>query len=82
MGIVLIGIATRSRFPTALQLFGAVAVIAGLTTPLLGVSRAQAIFNWWTTQGLMAVRLVAVVIVALGCFIAYAVAAGRRSVAS
>lgn len=82
IGIVLIAVASRSRLPTALRMFGAVAIIAGLTTPLLGVSRAQAILYWWTAQGLMAVRLDALVIVALGFFIAYAIAAGRRSVAS
>lgn len=78
MGTVLIAAASRSRFPNTLRLFGVVAIIAGLTTPLLGATRARAILNWWTAEGSMAVRLIAVLIVAFGCFIAYALAAGRR----
>lgn len=78
MGIVLIAVASHSRFPTTLRLFGGVAIIAGLTTPLLGVAGARAMLNWWTLEGSMALRSIAVLIVAVGCFIAYAMAAGRR----
>lgn len=78
IGLVLFRVASASRAPKTLRVFGVVAVIAGLTTPLLGVGRALAIRDWWLAQGPMAIRLWAGVFLVIGVFIAYAVAAGRR----
>src|SRR5258708_38727372 len=56
IGLVLILAAPISRAPRTLRVFGAVALVAGLTTPLLGADRARAILDWQLTQGTGLIR--------------------------
>lgn len=78
IGLVLMLVAPISRVPRTLRAFGAIVLVAGLTTPLFGVERTRAIFDWEATQGTALIRVGAGLAVAIGAFIAYAVAAGRR----
>jgi len=78
IGFVLIGAASTSRKPATLRTFGFVALIAGLTTPFVGIERAQAMMNWWLSMDPIVMRLAAAFVVAIGSFIVYAVT-GRRS---
>jgi hypothetical protein len=78
IGLVLMVVAPVSRAPKTLRAFGAVVFIAGLVTPLFGVERTRAIVDWEATQGTFFVRVGAGLAVAIGSFIAFAVAAGRR----
>ena len=78
IGLVLILVAPISRAPKTLRAFGAIALVAGLTTPLFGVERARAIVNWEATQGTALLRVGAGLALALGGFIAFALAACRR----
>ena len=79
IGLVLMLIAPISRAPKTLRALGAVALVAGLATPLFGVERARAIFDWEATQGTALIRVGAGLALAIGGFIAFAVAAGRRA---
>jgi hypothetical protein len=78
IGLVLLLVAPISRAPRTLRVFGAVALVGGLTTPLFGVERARALVDWEATQGTALLRLGAGLALAIGGFIAFAVAAGRR----
>lgn len=78
IGLVLPRVAPVSRAPKTLRIFGVSAVLAGVTTLFLGTERAQAILEWWSAQGPAFIRLWAGLPLALGAFIAYAVAPGRR----
>jgi hypothetical protein len=78
IGLLLMVVAPVSRAPKTLRAFGAVVFIAGLLTPLFGVERTRAIVDWEATQGTALVRVGAGLAVAIGSFIAFAVAAGRR----
>jgi hypothetical protein len=80
-GLVLISAASASRAPRTLRILGIVIVIAGITAALMGLvamDRARAIIDWWLQQGSGAFRLAAVFALALGGFVAYACAPGRR----
>ena len=79
IGLVLMLVARISRAPKTLRAFGAIALVAGLATPLFGVERARAIFDWEATQGTALIRVGAGLALAIGGFIAFAVAAGRRT---
>jgi hypothetical protein len=79
VGIVVIGASRASRFPRTLRVFGALVLVAGLTTPLFGIERSVAVLNWESAQGPAFIRLVAVLLVALGSFIVSAVRGGRRA---
>jgi len=79
-GLVLLGASSASRLPKTLRVFGAVALIAGLTTPLLGVERARAIFNWSSIHGTGLIRVWGAIALAVGGLIAYAFAGRRRAV--
>ena len=78
MGLVLMLVAPISRTPKTLRALGAVVLVAGLVTPLFGVDRARAIADWGATQGTALLRGAAGLMLAIGSFIAFAVAAGRR----
>ena|SRR6185503_7998042 len=79
-GLVLLGAASASRLPKTLRVFGLIALIAGLTTPLLGVERARGIFNWSSIHGTGLIRVWGVIALAVGGLIAYAFTGRRRAV--
>jgi hypothetical protein len=53
--------------------------IATFLTGLVAIERARAIIDWWTQEGPALVRLTGAGVLALGGFIAYACAPGRRA---
>ena len=80
-GAILFFVAPASRKPTVLRVLGVFIIVAGILTPFFGVERSRAMFDWWSTQGLLFTRVWAVVAVAFGLFIVYAVVFPRRSAA-
>jgi len=78
IGLVLMLVAPTSRVPRTLRVVGAVVLVAGLATPLFGVERTRAILDWESTQGTALIRVMAGLVLAIGAFIAFAVATGRR----
>ena len=77
IGMVLIWIAPASRAPKALQVLGAILLLAGLVTPLVGVERSRAILEWEAAQGATVFRIGAAVIVGLGGLLAFAISSSR-----
>jgi uncharacterized membrane protein YidH (DUF202 family) len=80
-GTILLSVAPASRTPKILRVFGVFIIIAGVITPFFGVERSRAIFDWWSTQGSFFTRAWAIVAVAFGLFIVYAITSPRRSAA-
>jgi uncharacterized membrane protein YidH (DUF202 family) len=81
-GLVLISVASASRAPRALRVMGYVIVIAGITTALTGLvalEQARGAIDGWSQQGSGLLRLTGVLVLALGGFVAYACAPGRRA---
>lgn len=71
IGIVLIMAAPRSRAPKTLQTFGALLLLAGMVTPLFGVTRSKAVLDWEAAQGPMLVRAWALLVIVLGGALAF-----------
>jgi len=78
IGFVLIQVARISRAPGILRALGVVVIVAGFATPLFGVERSRAVLDWAATQGRAVMLVEGCVAVALGGFLAFAVAAGER----
>jgi hypothetical protein len=78
IGIVLIMTAPASRAPKVLQVAGGVVMLAGLATPLFGVERTKAVLDWEAVQGLWLIRAGAVVALAIGGFLAFALTPRTR----
>jgi hypothetical protein len=81
-GLVLISLAPASRAPKTLRVLGYLILVAGVATALTGlvaIERARAMIEWWLQQGTGVVRLAGVLLLAVGGFIAYACAPGRRA---
>jgi hypothetical protein len=72
MGALLLWAASASRVPRTLRVIGAIVVVAGLITPLIGVERVQAALTWWAHGGQLLMRAIPGVLVALGGFLIYA----------
>ena len=68
-GIALWLAAPSSRVPPILQILAAIAVMAGLTLPLLGLSRFAAILSWWQRRSVRFRRAWAGVACAFGGFL-------------
>jgi len=77
IGLLLILVAPTSRAPRTLRVLGAIVLVAGLATPLVGVDRVRAILEWEAIH-IALVRASAVGALAAGGFIAFAVTGGRR----
>lgn len=80
LGALLFWAAPASRLPRTLRVIGALVVLAGLITPLLGVERVQAVLTWWSQQGQLFMRATPGVAVVIGGFLIYAFAPTRRHV--
>jgi hypothetical protein len=74
LGTALFVSAPTSRAPKTLRCLGVVIIIGGLVTPLFGVERARTIVEWWAAHGFAFMRVWAGFALALGLFLAYAVA--------
>ncbi len=74
MGLVLILAATNSRWPRTLRAMGAVMCLQALAGNLFGIERARAIMEWEVMQGTALLRAGAVVNLACGVFVAFAIA--------
>jgi hypothetical protein len=72
VGVALIMAAPSSRWPKALQVMGAVVLLAGLATPLFGVERTRAVIDWEAAQGPALMRLAGVILLAIGGFLVVA----------
>jgi hypothetical protein len=79
IGVILVLGAATSRAPKTLRLLGVLAIVAGMTTPILGVDRAKAILDWWSAQGPVVIRLHPGFAVIMGAFLLYA---GRKAARS
>jgi hypothetical protein len=77
MGLVVILSATASRAPKTLRALGAVMCVQGLSATLLGPEHARTVLEWEARQGPALLRVGAVVALAAGGFMAFAVT-GRR----
>ena len=78
IGLVLILFAPDSRMPKTLRALGTVTCLRGIAAPLFGtVERALALLEWETKQGPDFLRAGAVVALATGGLVAYAVIASR-----
>ena len=65
--------APASRAPLALQILGAITVIAGVVLPIMGFERYQAVLLWWLRQGALFVRTWMFAAAAFGLFLLWAV---------
>ena len=77
IGVVLIMSAPASRMPRTLQVVGAIALLAGLVTPLFGVERTKAVLAWEAAQGTMWVRIGAALALGIGGALAFALMPGK-----
>lgn len=78
VGAVLLGVASRSKFPTILRVLGGLALLGGIATLFLGSDRAHAIVNWIEAFGTVLIRGFGVFALLLGSFIAYAISDKER----
>jgi len=74
-GVVFWLAAPSSRVPVLLKILGAVSVLSGVALPLLGLSRFEAIVSWWAGRSAVFKRMWAVVALAFGGFLLWAVIA-------
>lgn len=73
MGLVLILAASSSGWPRTLRVLGALMCLQALSATLLGLERARGIMEWEGMQGSALLRAGAVVALASGAFMAFAV---------
>jgi hypothetical protein len=77
MGLVVILCATTSRAPKTLRVLGAVMCMQGIAATLFGPDRARTILEWESTHTAL-LQAGALVAIATGCFVVFAVTTGRH----
>ena len=78
-GVVLIVAAPASRLPRSLTVLGVLIALTGVLTPFFGTLYAQMVLRAWAEGGAAVVRIWASLALAVGVFIVYATAPGRRA---
>jgi hypothetical protein len=73
LGVALIFSAPASRAPDFIHILGVVIIIIGFITLLFGLERYRRLLDWWSAQGSAFVRGWAVLALAFGLALAYAV---------
>jgi hypothetical protein len=79
IGAVLLLAASASRMPRTVRVAGAFVVLAGIATPIFGLDRSRAVLDWLTLQGPGLMRADALLAMAVGFFILYAIGPIRHS---
>jgi hypothetical protein len=77
MGLVVFLAATTSRAPRTLRVLGVLMCLQGLSATILGPEHARTVVEWETMRPSL-LRLGAIVALASGLFMVFAVTAGRR----
>lgn len=77
IGVVLFLAAPASRAPTTLRILGVLVCVAGVAAAIITIERADLLMEWWIGHGIGFIRIAAVVVLAVGSFIAYATAPRR-----
>jgi hypothetical protein len=78
-GLLLLFGARLSRMPQTLRVIGVVIIIAGFVAPLFGVERSAAVLDSIASHGPLFVRVAAMIAIAFGAFVVYAVTSRRHS---
>jgi hypothetical protein len=81
IGLGFVFAAPVSRTPRLIRVLGVIVIIAGLSTPWFGVTRARAVMDWWASAGPLLMRVDAVVGIAIGGFLLYVFRAQTRRAA-
>ena len=81
MGLVVILGATSSRAPRTLRVLGALMCIQGLSATILGPEHARMVLEWETARPAL-LRAGAMIALASGVFMVFAVATGRQVASS
>jgi hypothetical protein len=79
MGFGLILAASNARWPKTLRALGGIVCLQGLSAAVLGLNHARAIMEWEGMQGAALLRAGAVVALASGVFILFAVTRNPRT---
>lgn len=79
VGVILLTVASRSRFPTILRVLGLLALVGGFATLALGSTGVRKIVDWVSVQGVMLMRAFGVFALAIGSFLAYALGTRRSA---
>ncbi len=70
-GIVLLLVASQSRFPDVFRVLGIISLVAAMAAPFLGFDRLHRFVQKWTKRSPGIIRGWSVMVVALGVFLLY-----------
>ncbi len=74
LGVALFSAASSSRLPELMRVLGVVIIVRGVIMPFLGVERLRMLLERWSAPGSAFVRGWALLTLAVGLWLAYAVA--------
>ena len=74
LGVALLFSASTSRAPGLIAVFGVIIIGRGVILPFIGVERVRRLLDWFGAQGSAFVRGWAVLALALGLLVVYAIA--------
>lgn len=77
IGLIFYLAAPASRAPRTLRIIGVLVCVAGIAVAMLTIVQEQMLLNWWSANGPGFIRIAALFVLGLGCFIAYATAPRR-----
>jgi len=79
VGLILLSVASRSRFPTILRVLGLLAIVGAFVILALGSDRTRGIVDWILARDMILVRGLGLFALAIGSFLAYAIGSRRSA---
>ncbi len=73
LGVALFFAASASRAPDLIRILGVVIIVMGVVTPFFGLERFRRLLDWWSARGSAFIRAWAVLALAFGLSLAYAI---------
>jgi hypothetical protein len=73
LGLLLLAVASESRFPRTLQVPGVISLVAAAISPIVGLERLQRLVQWWSERPPVLVRVWSLIALVLGAFLIHAV---------
>ena len=71
LGVIMLAVASSSRFPVAFRVLGVLSLVSAGLVPVIGLDRVRSLIQWWASRPAGFVRAWSLAAAAFGAFLVY-----------
>lgn len=73
LGVLFLSVASAGRIPIVIAIIGIASLVKGIAILALGPEKMKVKINWWMGRPANAIRLIALIVIALGALLLYSI---------